>query len=813
MSDAKISLGANSSGRNSYIRYYKNGDGSNPQVTFENDDDNDYFKIKKRIAGSDTEVMRIDEDGKVSFLKNVAFQGGSTIISTTTTQIEDQQLEIGIIDSIEIASVASNGDGTETFTVTSARTSGSNVFTVGDYVYIQNAKDSSGNYIAEYQAALPVTASNTSTFTVTVSPSATIDTTNYPPVASKLTTLTDNTGLQILAVDGSGNIVRGSLKYNNDTDKRLFVENENGDIYVKSIATKDTKLIGGQILLESIDDTASAISLTTNNGTSETITVTNTQGTDNGAIALTSTAGGITLKVADEKELTMGNAAGDAYFKVAASATAGNEDVRIVNTNGTDEAAIAITATAGGIDIDAAAGKDVNIAGGQLTLTSKTNEADAISLTTNNGSSETITVTNTQGTDNGAIALTSTAGGITLKVADEKDLTMGNAAGDAYFKVAASATAGNEDVRIVNTNGTDEAAIAITATAGGVDIDAAAGKDVNIAGGQLTLTSKTDEANAISLTTNVGTAETITVTNTQGTDNGAIALTSTAGGITMKVADEKELTMGNAAGDAYFKVAASATAGNEDVRIVNTNGTDEAAIAITASAGGVDIDAAAGKDVNIAGGQIAISSKTNEANAISLTTNVGSGETITVTNTQGTNDAAISITSTAGGIKINSKTKAELNTTNDSSSINIGSNDIDAPINIGTDGVRTVTIGKDIANAVVAIEAPTLTAKGEFSSSSDRTLKTNIKPLEESAANLAKIQGVEFNWKKDPEGNKQFGFIAQEVQQIFPNLVGKSNDDTLTVNYIGFIGVLVEGFKQQQKQIEELQKQVADLSK
>ena len=100
-------------------------------------------------------------------------------------------------------------------------------------------------------------------------------------------------------------------------------------------------------------------------------------------------------------------------------------------------------------------------------------------------------------------------------------------------------------------------------------------------------------------------------------------MTSTAGGITMKVADEKDLTLGNAALDAYVKVAASATAGNEDIRIVNTNGTDEAAIALTATAGGVDIDAAAGKDVNISGGQIALVSKTNEADAISLTTNVG----------------------------------------------------------------------------------------------------------------------------------------------------------------------------------------------
>ena len=156
------------------------------------------------------------------------------------------------------------------------------------------------------------------------------------------------------------------------------------------------------------------------------------------------------MKVADGKDLTLGNADLDAYVVVAASGTAGNEDIRLVNTNGTDEAAIALTAIAGGVDIDAAAGKDVHISGGQLTLASKTDEASAISLTTNVGTSETIVVT---------------------------------------------------------TQNTDEAAIALTATAGGVDIDAAAGKDVHISGGQLTLESKTDEASAISLTIILGTSK------------------------------------------------------------------------------------------------------------------------------------------------------------------------------------------------------------------------------------------------------------------------------------------------------------------
>ena len=67
----------------------------------------------------------------------------------------------------------------------------------------------------------------------------------------------------------------------------------------------------------------------------------------------------------------------------------------------------------------------------------------------------------------------------------------------------------------------------------------------------------------------------------------------------------------------------------------------------TASAGGVDTDAAAGKDV-IFVGQVAVVSKTNEVDAISLSTNVGAAETISVTNTKGTSNNAINLSSVAG---------------------------------------------------------------------------------------------------------------------------------------------------------------------
>ena len=99
---------------------------------------------------------------------------------------------------------------------------------------------------------------------------------------------------------------------------------------------------------------------------------------------------------------------------------------------------------------------------------------------------------------------------------------------------------------LVNDVGTDNGAIALTATAGGVDIDAALGKDVNISGGQVTLSSKDDAASAISLTTNQGTSETIVVTNTLGNtdgaaDTGAIKLKATAGGIGLLWNNSKDL--------------------------------------------------------------------------------------------------------------------------------------------------------------------------------------------------------------------------------------------------------------------------------
>jgi hypothetical protein len=106
---------------------------------------------------------------------------------------------------------------------------------------------------------------------------------------------------------------------------------------------------------------------------------------------------------------------------------------------------------------------------------------------------------------------------------------------------------------------------------------------------------------------------------------------------------------------------------------------------------------------------------------------------------------------------------------------------------------------------------------------SDERIKENIRNLENPLSKLANIRGVQYDFKKEffntsneklndalANGRKnQIGFIAQELKEVFPELVFLDTTSNLySVNYIGLIPVLVEAVKEQQKTIEDLQVQV-----
>ena len=98
-----------------------------------------------------------------------------------------------------------------------------------------------------------------------------------------------------------------------------------------------------------------------------------------------------------------------------------------------------------------------------------------------------------------------------------------------------------------------------------------------------------------------------------------------------------------------------------------------------------------------------------------------------------------------------------------------------------------------------------------FYYSSDRNLKTNITDLSGSDAlkNIMDLQGVSFNWKNN--GESSIGFIAQDVQKVYPQLVETGQDGYKSVEYGNLVAVLVEGMKQQQNEINSLKKQIDEL--
>ena len=115
--------------------------------------------------------------------------------------------------------------------------------------------------------------------------------------------------------------------------------------------------------------------------------------------------------------------------------------------------------------------------------------------------------------------------------------------------------------------------------------------------------------------------------------------------------------------------------------------------------------------------------------------------------------------------------------------------------------------------------------QGTFTNSSDARLKTDIKKIESPTARLMKLEGLSY-LKKNPyapvddaeggakeETTPEMGFLAQEVEKVFPDLVVTDHEGYKSVNYIALIPVIVEVVKEQQSEIENQKSLIAAQSK
>jgi hypothetical protein len=61
------------------------------------------------------------------------------------------------------------------------------------------------------------------------------------------------------------------------------------------------------------------------------------------------------------------------------------------------------------------------------------------------------------------------------------------------------------------------------------------------------------------------------------------------------------------------------------------------------------------------------------------------------------------------------------------------------------------------------------------------------------------------------KGKQKIGVLAQEIKEVFPELVSEDDNEMLAVNYQGLVPVLINALKEQQSEIEILKQQQAEI--
>ena len=113
--------------------------------------------------------------------------------------------------------------------------------------------------------------------------------------------------------------------------------------------------------------------------------------------------------------------------------------------------------------------------------------------------------------------------------------------------------------------------------------------------------------------------------------------------------------------------------------------------------------------------------------------------------------------------------------------------------NIGSD--KTAYFNKVVAENIEC---------NNFTGVSDERLKKNIVDLKNVGKDLEKLKTVEFDWKST--GEADIGFIAQDVEKIFPTLVKTNKDGFKSVKYVNFVPILVQGYREQANELRKLKK-------
>ena len=107
---------------------------------------------------------------------------------------------------------------------------------------------------------------------------------------------------------------------------------------------------------------------------------------------------------------------------------------------------------------------------------------------------------------------------------------------------------------------------------------------------------------------------------------------------------------------------------------------------------------------------------------------------------------------------------------------------------------------------------------GVYTSVSDRKLKKDIRRMSSILDKVNQLNPSRYVYRNNNPNNKEsIGFVAQDVQDLFPELVhsstDKSNEEILTLDYSGFGVLAIKAIQEQQKEIDNLKNENENLAK
>lgn len=197
--------------------------------------------------------------------------------------------------------------------------------------------------------------------------------------------------------------------------------------------------------------------------------------------------------------------------------------------------------------------------------------------------------------------------------------------------------------------------------------------------------------------------------------------------------------------------------------------------------------------------------------------NSTNGGRLYLKNTSGTNQVSLYVDSNGGHLSLanGSQTPILLQNSSDGGNLYIrnSSGNVVAQFNVGSGNKDGILYLKDSSGSdmIWALGHTGLISAITVTQRSSRKVKDNIKPIEDSKK-ILELQAVSFDFKNKDLGTDRRGFIAEDVEEVLPNLVTPEEDGKpSSLNYIEMIPYLQDVIKKQEERIKVLEEKITKL--